>query len=315
MNIIFTIAFILSSSILSAQSFKTAQPDSIKISATDINNFWSAYDQLATAKTHPDSLHVIERNYLQLATYGLKLYQEASHSNAESFLQAIRTHPRLLESIRTATLALVSYKDRIIESAKRLKQLYPASLFPEIFFVMGKFEVLGSKFDNFLYVGAELISVGKDSPLNELHPALREMITPTTNVDVVCVHELVHYQQKLQVKTNLEAALAEGGAEFIAYQLTNKSTMQSVFDQVNKETEKMIWTEFAQQLDKPIEAKWFLAQPDLSLKRPGMLGYVLGFRICESYYHQAKDKKKALADIISLTNPTEIYQQSNFSNH
>ena len=131
-------------------------------------------------------------------------------------------------------------------------------------------------------------------------------------VVVVCLHEMVHYQQKLDPKTNLEAALVEGGAEFIAHYLTGKSTMQAVFDRVDSSLEKTIWHEFSPQVDKPVDAKWFLATADVGRNRPGMLGYVMGYRICEAYYNQAPDKAAALKAIIGLGNPRAIYEESSY---
>ncbi|GAB3017767.1 hypothetical protein GCM10027185_12940 [Spirosoma pulveris] len=54
---------------------------------------------------------------------------------------------------------------------------------------------------------------------------------------MVCLHEIVHYLQKLVAKTNIEYALV-GGAEFVAHHLTGKSTMQTAFDQMNPALEK-----------------------------------------------------------------------------
>lgn len=312
MKLSLAITLMLVSTIVSAQSFRTSNPDSLKINSSDIVNFWSAYDKLATAKSNEDSTLIIEQNYLQIGTYGLKQYQEASHSNAGSFLQAIRTHPQLLKSMRLTTLSIPTYRNRIINGAKKLKQIYPGSVFPEIFFVIGKFEVGGSKFENFLYVGAELLGLAKDSPLDELNPHARSGINTVDKLDVICLHEMVHYQQKLSPKTNMEQALIEGGAEFIANKLTGKSTMQPVFDQIDAKKEKVIWHEFAQHMNDPMEAKWFLATGDQKLKRPGMLGYLIGFRICEAYHDKAKNKSQALKDIIMLTNPQKLYQQSNY---
>ncbi len=312
MKFIYGMAFLLASFAGLAQSFETTNPDSLKINSQDILNFWSAYDRLATAKSVTDSLKIIEQNYVQKATRGLKLYQQLSNSDAGSFLAAIRTHPRLLQSIRATTLAIPTYNQSIREGARKLKQIYPASGFPELFFCVGKFEVAGNRTDDVLYIGVELTCLSQESPRDELIPYMRAAAGTFDQVDVVCLHEMVHYQQKLAPKTNLEAALVEGGAEFIAHYLTGKSTMQVVFDRVDAALEKTIWHEFASQLDKPVDAKWFLANADVERNRPGMLGYVVGYRICEAYYNKAANKAEALKAIISLSNPREIYEISGY---
>ncbi len=226
---------------------------------------------------------------------------------------AIRKHPMLLRSIRSTSIAIPTYKPSIMAGAKKLEQIYPASVFPELFFCVGKFEVAGNRTDDVLYIGVELTALTKDSPRTEIqNPYLRASALTFDRLDVVCLHEIAHYQQKLDAKTNLELAMKEGGAEFIAHYLTGRSTMQSVFETVNPALERTIWGEFASQLDKPIDARWFLAMGDAELNRPGMLGYVIGYRICEAYYNRAQNKAKALISIISLTNPKAIYEGSRY---
>ncbi|SFE28039.1 DUF2268 domain-containing putative Zn-dependent protease [Spirosoma endophyticum] len=305
-------AFLVAHLAASAQSFQTTNPDSLKINTKDIVNFWVAYDRLATVKTTADSLKIVDQFYLRKATRGLKLYQELSRSDASSFLAAICTHPRLLQSIRATTLAIPTYKPSILQGAHKLKQIYPASGFPELFFCVGKFEVAGNRTNDILYIGVELTCLTKDSPRDELIPYMQAAAGTIDQVEVVCLHEMVHYQQQLDPKTNLEAALVEGGAEFIAHYLTGKSTMQSVFDRVDSSLEKTIWAEFSRQLDKPVDSYWFLATGDAARQRPGMLGYVMGYRICEAYYRKAPDKAAALQSIIRLRNPRAIYEGSGY---
>ena len=308
----YCMALLLASFAGLAQSFETTNPDSLKTNTQDILNFWSAYDRLATAKSVTDSLKIIDQDYVQKATRGLKLYQQLSNSDAASFLAAIRTHPRLLASIRVTTLAIPTYNQSIREGARKLKKIYPASGFPELFFCVGKFEVAGNRTDDVLYIGVELTCLTKESPRDELNPYMKAAAGTFDQVDAVCVHEMVHYQQKLAPKTNLEAALVEGGAEFITHHLTGKSTMQAVFNQVDSSLEKTIWQEFSSQVDKPVDAKWFLANADEERKRPGMLGYVVGYRICEAYYNKASNKAEALKSIVSLSNPKGIYEGSGY---
>ena len=316
MKLVYCTAFFLTTLAGSAQSFETTNPDSLKINTVDVTNFWSAYDQLATAKSVTDSLQIVDQRYVQKGSRGLRLYQTMSNSNAESYLTAIRTHPNLLQSIRASSLAIPTYRRSILQGAKKLKLIYPASVFPELFFCVGKFEVVGNRTDDVLYIGVELTTLTKDSPRTEiLNPYIKAGALTFDKLDVVCLHEIAHYQQKLAPKTNLEAALVEGGAEFIARYLTGKSTMQSVFDQVTPALERTIWNEFSSSLDKPIDAKWFLAMGDAQLKRPGMLGYVIGYRICEAYYNKAQNKTEALNGILKLSNPKELYEKSGYGRH
>lgn len=298
----------------SAQS-RTSNPDSLNINVSDVVNFWSAYDQLAKANSHADSVRIMDQAYLQKGTRGLKLYQKLSSSTPADFVAVVRKYPNLLRSIRATSLSIPSYRKPILAGVRKLKQLYPASVFPELFFCMGKFEVAGNRTDDVLYIGAELNTLTSQSPREELtNPYIQSAAGTVDRLEAVCLHEIAHFQQKLDPKTNLEAALVEGGAEFVARFITGKSTMQSVFDQLTPELERSLKQEFSTEMNKPIDAKWFLAMGDSTRNRPGMLGYVVGYRICEAYYKKARNKTEAIRAIITLENHQQIFSQSGYGN-
>ncbi len=296
-----------------AQTSFTTDPDKLAYNVSDVVSFWAAYDQLANAKTHADSVRIMDEAYLQKGTRGFKLYQKLSSSTPEQFVDVVRKHPKLLRSIRASSLSIPQYRKAVVAGARKLKQLYPDAKFLELFFCMGKFEVSGSREGDVLYIGAELNSLTDESPKDELtNPYIRANAGTIDRLKAVCLHETAHYQQKLTPKNHLEAALVEGGAEFVALHITGKSTMQPVFDQMTPELEQAIKREFTAVMEKPIDAKWFLAYGDPATNRPGMLGYVIGFRICEAYYKQATDKAAAIRNIISLENYREIYEKSGY---
>lgn len=282
--------------------FTQSNPDSLRVVWTDVNRFWRAYDQLPAAATTADSLAIIQTRYLDPATPGLRVYMDAAHASAADFLRAIRTHRRYLTAIRPATLAIGQQQAAIVAAARKLKKAYPASVFPNLYFAIGKFEVGGTQFGNLLYVGAELKCTTPAPPLSELHPDLRGSISPVEAISTVCIHEMVHAQQQLQnSRTNLAGALREGAAEFMAFRLTGRLGAPQAFAYA-KRHEAEVRRQFALEADQPIVAKWFLATPGPATKQPGALGYYIGFRICEAHYKQARDKRAALQTIITLSN-------------
>lgn len=295
------------------QTSFTTDPNKLRYNVSDVINFWAAYDQLAKATTHADSVRIMDEGYLQKGTRGFKLYQQLSSSTPDQFVAVVQKHPKLLRCIRASSLSIPRYRNTVVASAKKLKQLYPDAQFPELFFCIGKFEVSGSREGDVLYIGVELNSLTAKSPKDELtNPYIRANAGTIDRLEAVCLHETAHYQQKLTPKTNLEAAMTEGGAEFVALHLTGKSTMQPVFDQITPELEQAIKREFTTVMEKPIDAKWFLAFGDPATNRPGMLGYVIGYRICEAYYKKATNKTEAIRNIITLDNYREIYEKSGY---
>ena len=206
-----------------------------------------------------------------------------------------------MTAIRPATLAIGRQRGAIIAAARKLKAAYPAVIFPDLYFAIGKFEVGGTAFDTLLYVGAELKCTTSAPPLAELDPGLRGGISPVGAIATVCVHEIVHAQQPPQnSQTNLEGALKEGAAEYVAFRLTGRLGTPEAFT-YGRQHEAAVRRQFAREAEQPIVAKWFLAIPDAATKQPGALGYYIGFRICEAYYARARDKKAALQSIIALS--------------
>jgi Predicted Zn-dependent protease (DUF2268) len=309
---VFLLIFNCGYQFLYAQAYKTSNPDSIKIITTDLANFWETFDRLSSAQTLHDTIEIVQKYYLDKASYGLQEYVKASNATSADLVNAIKKHRNYLLSIRQTTSDIHNHKARIIEAARKLKSIYPSSSFPQIYFVIGKFEVGGTQFTNLLYIGAELMCASSTSPLQEIKEEIRPMISTVNDIATVCIHEVIHYQQKYQDATNiLDGALIEGGADFITKQITGKATAYSCFEYGYKH-EKKLWTDFKSQAAGKNFLKWFVNIPDTLNQRPGMLGYFIGYRICEEYYRNSTNKEAALRRIIELKNPTEIYHKSKY---
>ncbi|MBD2721609.1 hypothetical protein [Hymenobacter armeniacus] len=284
-------------------------PDSLRVVWADVDHFWTAFDHLAAARSTADSLAVIERDYLAPATPGLRAYAEAANAKAPDFLRALRTHRRYLAAIRPATQAIASQRPAIGQAARALKKAYPGAVFPDIYFAVGKFEVGGSPLNGLLYVGAELKCATPTPPLAELRPDLRGGVSPLSAISTVCVHEIIHGQQRPgQARTNLALALLEGAAEYVAYRLTGRLGAAEAVA-YGRQHEAAVRQQFARAAEQPAEARWFLATADAATGQPGALGYFIGFRICEAYYTQARDKKAALEALIALSDRPGLLAQ------
>ncbi len=280
--------------------------DSLRIVWSDVDHFWQAYDRLATARTTADSLAIIDTHYLALATPGLRKYAEAAQATASDWLRAIRTHRRYLTAIRPAMQSVGQQQMAIQRAARQLRAIYPAAKFPALYFAVGKFEVGGTAFGDALYIGAELKCASAQPPLAEIRPELRGSVSAVSTVSTACIHEIIHGQQQLlDCRTNLEGALKEGAAEYLAFRLTGRLGAPAAFAYA-KQHEAAVRRRFAEQADQPIAAQWFVSAPDATTGEPGALGYVVGFRICEAYYAQAPDKKQALRQLVTLENVSQL---------
>ena len=243
-------------------------------------------------KTTADSLHIIRTFFVDHASEGLHQYMKVANCYEGEYLETIREKKTDYLSIREKTQTVPGKKQLIIQYLTKFKQLYPSLKIPVICYTMGIFQVGGSQFENTLYIGCE-------TDLLE-------------NVDITAqtIHELAHFQQKDQnPANNLELAMIEGGAEFVCYQVTGKRTLSETWT-YGLDNETSLWKEFEPKMDSAINMKWFLNITDTDTRRPGSLGYFIGFRICESYLNFYKNKKSALIDIIEMENPKKIFLAS-----
>lgn len=276
-----------------------SNPDSLRVVWADVDHFWRAYDQLRTAATRPDSLRIVQEQYLARATPGLRRYAEAANATAADFVRAIGTHRQYLAASRAATQAIGQQRPALLRAARELKKMYPAATFPDVYFAIGKFEVGGSQFENLLYVGAELKCAGPHPPLAELRPELRGGVSPVAALSTAVIHEIIHSQQPQNARTNLELALREGAAEYLAFRLTGRLGSPEALA-YGRRHEAAVRQQFAPAAGQPVAARWFLAAADPATGQPGALAYFIGFRICETYYATAPDKQVALQNLVSL---------------
>jgi hypothetical protein len=286
------LACILCPLIIKAQDRVTADPDSANIVTADISNFWQAFDLLQSKTTKDDSLKVIRSVFIDHASEGLKQYLKAASCDEMQYLQTIRKRKSDYLAIRQQSEAIAEKKPLLIHYLHRFKQLYPQLKIPAICFTIGKFEVGGTQFDHTLFIGCE-----KDLQLG---------------VDIIAqaIHELAHFQQLTQnTSTNLESAMIEGGAEFICYQVTGKRTIYKTWA-YGIANEQSLWNEFKPKQDSATDMKWFL---DIAAhNRPGSLGYFIGFRICDTYLKNHRDKKLALNELVEMKDPKKLYLESGY---
>lgn len=76
------------------------------------------------------------------------------------------------------------------------------------------------------------------------------------------------------------------------------------------EHEAALWRELSEVLDAMNTGGWLYGgQP---ADRPADLGYFFGYRIAEAYYTTAQDKRKAVSDIINITDYQEFLVRSGY---
>ena len=143
---------------------------------------------------------------------------------------------------------------------------------------------------------------------------------------VILVHETIHVQQALTVgmeeymsilggpKTSLLAlALREGTAYFLTLLSTGEHTHREAYDYYI-ENEKELWKRFQAEMHEPSPGDWMWKKPSAP-DQPYDVGYIVGARIVETFYTRAKNKVKAVHDILSITDYEGFLEKSGYSEH
>jgi hypothetical protein len=227
-------------------------------------------------------------------------------------------HAEYYKSIRSSTRAIRSQEGRIRESFRRLKEIYPEALFPNVYFLIGSMNSGGIATDNGIIIGAELFSKTPSSPLGELNPWEKSVVEPLERIPFVVAHELIHFQQHFtQIpETVLERSIAEGGADFIS-ELIAGGQINELQHKYGEQHEGSLWNEFREAMHGKDLSNWLYngttvaAKGDL-VERPADLGYFVGYKICQAYYEKSRDKKKAVKDIIAIQDFDQFLEESGY---
>jgi uncharacterized protein YjaZ len=129
----------------------------------------------------------------------------------------------------------------------------------------------------------------------------------------VITHEYVHVQQVRMLvddphPTVLEGSLVEGAAEFAAELLVGGVPYEEVLNSAShKGRVKEVETDFLADEDKTDVSKWLY---NSTREKPGDLGYWIGYRIVKSYYLHSTDKRRALREILQMSDPKAFLARS-----
>jgi hypothetical protein len=287
----------------------SGDPDAAKLITSDIQNFWRAYDQ-ATPKTLAE---VLERDYLRPGSPGLKDFTRSRIQDADALAKAISAHPKYYASIRESTLRVPAMEKRIRASFYALKHLHPDAVFPDVYFVIGRLTSGGTTSSRGLLIGLEMHARTPKTPEGELSEWHKQVLMPVEKLPVIVAHELIHFQQKhpLTAKASLLAqSVIEGGADFLGELISGEHINQHLHA-YGDAREVELWEEFRKEMGGTKVNAW-LYNGSSSRDRPADLGYYVGYKIVESYYTRARDKRKAVGEILTIRDFAEFLKESGY---
>ena len=282
--------------------YLTMDPQQARFIYDDIHTFVAAHKLLTPGC---DSLAILQAEYLDKGTPGLKMFIEKYDLTAERLVKANRKYPDKYATLGDIPDLIAAEEDSYREAYARLKDLIPNAVFPRTYFLIAGHRGIGSGSTE-----GQLISVEKwKKPLEDKRTLL--------------IHELVHFQQVMAVgydkykalfgpeKNLLGLCIREGTAEFFADLVTGDITQDEAVDYALKH-EKRLWEWLQKEMHGSETGDWMWSKPS-DPEQPRHVGYVMGYLIVESYYNNARDKTQAVREILGVTDYPAFLEKSGYA--
>jgi uncharacterized protein YjaZ len=191
-----------------------------------------------------------------------------------------------------------------------MKTLYPATVYPTVTFLVGRFSTGGTTSNNRILIGAEFYGGDAGVPQDELGTFQRDNVHPLSALPIIVAHEHVHILQSraggiFGHKTLLEQSIIEGSADFVG-ELVSGGNINQGLSAWALPREHALWVEFQGAMSTTDVSRWLYNQGTATTDRPGDLGYFIGYRIAQSCYTRATDKVAAIRDIIEVKDAAQF---------
>jgi hypothetical protein len=277
----------------------TVDPDrGPTIHTEDVDRFYEIYD---ITGGHPTA-DQLQHDYLDPGSDGLHQFAQLRGISGTRIAATLASHPQIYSSAKRCMIVLPRVRQRLKVALHKLGRLYPEARFPPVTIAVGRGTPVG--------VGggpATGVLIGLEAlcATNYLNPNVEDRFVH------VIAHEYAHVQQVPALVDDehasvLEGSLNEGAAEFTA-ELISGEVAYSQFGASTKGHEKEIESAFVTDEDKTDLSQWLNnGTPD----KPGDLGYWVGYRVVKSYYQHATDKRRALREILEMTDPHAFLARS-----
>jgi hypothetical protein len=293
-----------------ANARQFAEPENMRVSFSDIDNFWKIYDRL----DQPGADSLVMADYIMKGSPGLRTFFEKRMGlQPSNLINHIRKKKKYFASIRAVSLNLYQYKPSILEAAKKVKALYPEACFPPTYFTIGAFDAFGTADGGAgQLIGAEFLTDIHTVDTSELTRFESFAIADTARMTGIIIHELVHsIQLTAQDDKLLARAIDEGAADFIT-QLVLGYNINSKVHVYGNAHENDLWEEFQAAMNTVETDNWLYNGMAVKGEKPADLGYYIGYKICDAYYNQAKDKKQAVKDILTIQDYNQFLAKSGY---
>lgn len=260
----------------------------------DLDRFAAAYPHLAG---RGDTLRFLDSAYFAAASQGMRVYSGMYGLDAASLAAALHRHSeRYSIAARLGPEEVRAMEPELRQVMTRLGELYPAAVFPPVYYLVGPYRAGGAVQRQGVFIGVEVYAT---PPAHAAAARLRELRH-------LVAHELVHYQQaawnpQLYQSSNtlLARAIKEGVADFIAELISGRHT-NPVAHAYGELHEAELWQRFRREMTGTATGDWFFVDPARA-GEPRDLGYFIGYRIARSRFRREADPAAGLAALIQIS--------------
>jgi len=258
-----------------------------QVCKTDWEHFWTMRDSVMATADTARQRDLVNRLYIASASEGLKAFMRNKDGLDLKWLALLKADPGFWDKLQKNEPLIDTTVLRLEQQIHRFRELYPELKPAQSFLIVGLRQQGGTVRGNLSLIGVEVV-------LN----------CPTLMGDQLVrmgIHEYVHTQQKrpdFQQINVLTSVIREGACDFVAGLVTGLPA-KTPYMAYGPAHEKEVWQSFQKDMYTRNNDNWVSTGPNLALPAAD-LGYFVGYRICQAYYDQATDKKKALKAIIEL---------------
>ncbi len=280
----------------------TTNPTNAPFVYDDVENFMRAMSLMAE---DGGSVAILESEYFEKATPGLKQFVIKYGLTAEAVVAAMKKYPQKYEQLGERLVQLKSREAAFRASFVRVKEVVPQVVFPPTYFLV-----------------ADHSGIASGSPDGQLISLERKTRESIDRMETLLAHELFHFQQLKatgpdefyalfgEKKTLLGLTIREGAAEFVAGRTTGRISQQDALDYVLR-YEREVWERFQPQMMGRDTSGWMWSKPS-DPDQPRDVAYALGSRIVEAYYKRVADKRQAMQAILSVTDYPSFLEKSGY---
>jgi hypothetical protein len=271
----------------------------------DVRRFAHALELLSAGA---DTNVVLQSEYLDLASPGLRMFVEKYDLTLDRLVGAMRKHPKSYSAIPANLTVLMAMEESFRKVYAKLRDVIPEAVFPPTYYVVGAHRGIGSG-----SVEGPLISIEKKTP-----SSIREHLAATL------VHEMIHMEQLAALgeryfeifsgeqRTLLALAIREGVATYFSERVTGGSPHKNVARDYLLEHERALWASFLADMVGTDMGDWLWQQP-ANPEQPQDLGYAVGSRIVEAYYLRAGRTAQSVREILAITDYPTFLARSGYA--